>query len=158
MLQLVDVGEETILVPVPMTKRQIANLFYREVRSETPASSEQHLQREIDKEAIATKKAKHLLQIAYKRTLLFDRRYFDDPSWHALLDLYVQESEGKMTSVSSACTGTLAAPTTALRHIENLTNNGLLVRIPDPDDKRRVWVALARHVRKHLTELLGTQI
>lgn len=47
-----------------------------------------------------------------------------------------------MTNVSIACAGTMAATTTALRHIENLTNNGLLVRIPDPDDKRRVWAAL----------------
>lgn len=156
MLELVQTKDETITVPVQMTKRQIASLYYNEVRTPTPDRAESAMPMgTYDKETIATRKAKSLLKIAYQRTVTISSKYFDDPSWHALLDLYVQESEGKMTSISSACTGTLAAPTTALRHIEVLTNDGLVVRIPDPDDKRRVWVALARDVREKLTELLG---
>lgn len=156
MLEMLKSKDEVITVSVQMTKRQIASLYYTQIRSAAPLATEQpHLHVPADKEAIAARKAKQMLWIASRRTIVLGRKYFDDPSWHALLDLYVQESEGRQTSISSACVGTLAAPTTALRHIENLTCDGLLIRVPDPDDKRRVWIALSRETRDKLTELLG---
>jgi hypothetical protein len=156
MLEMLKSKDEVITVSVQMTKRQIASLYYTQIRSTALVTPEQpRLHEAVDKEAIATVKARKLLWIASRRTVTLGRKYFDDPSWHALLDLYVQESEGKQTSISSACVGTLAAPTTALRHIENLTRDGLLVRVPDPQDKRRVWIALSRETRDRLTDLLG---
>ena len=155
MLDVAKTGDEIVVVPMQMTKHQIASLFYTEVRAQAHTATHSPVKFiPRDKEERATLTAKRLLKIAAARTTFFDRRYFDDPSWHLLLDLYVQQSEGRETSVSSACVGTLAAPTTALRHLQNLTNDGLIIRIPDPDDNRRVYVRLSHEVRDMMTELL----
>ena len=45
-------------------------------------------------------------------------------------------------SVSSLCIAAAVAPTTALRWIGKLTAIHLLDRAPDPDDRRRAFVAL----------------
>jgi len=60
-----------------------------------------------------------------------------------LLDLYAAELEGTRVSVSSLCIASAVAPTTALRWIARLTESGLLVRQPDPDDRRRAFMALS---------------
>lgn len=67
---------------------------------------------------------------------------FGEPSWDLLLDLYVHEKAGSRSSVTSACIGSRAPHTTALRHIEALRRAGLIKRIPDESDKRRFWLAL----------------
>lgn len=156
MLEFIKTDNETITVAVKMTKRQIVALYHNQVgigaSSQRAARHQTRLQN--DKESLATYRAKNLLRLAQERTLVLGRKYFDDPSWHALLDLYVRESEGRLTSITSACSGSLAAETTALRHIEVMTNDGLLVRMPDAADKRRIWIGLARQTRENLTDLL----
>lgn len=155
MLELVKTGSETVTVAVKMTKRQIAALYHNQLGMGSSQRDTRNLARLAnDKESLATYRAKNLLRLARERTLVLGRKYFDDPSWHALLDLYVRESEGRLTSITSACSGSLAAETTALRHIEVMTNDGLLVRMPDAADKRRIWIGLARRTRENLTDLL----
>ncbi|KQT31902.1 hypothetical protein ASG29_08440 [Sphingomonas sp. Leaf412] len=68
---------------------------------------------------------------------------FEDPAWDMLLDLFAAELEGARVSVSSLCIAAAVAPTTALRWIGRLTDTGLLERAPDPQDRRRAFVALS---------------
>ncbi|WP_298466324.1 winged helix DNA-binding protein [uncultured Erythrobacter sp.] len=67
---------------------------------------------------------------------------FGEPAWDILLDLYIAFVDGKSVSVSSACIGSAAPPTTGLRWLGVLAENELVVREPDPDDQRRVMVRL----------------
>jgi hypothetical protein len=67
---------------------------------------------------------------------------FGEPAWDILLDLYIAEGEGKDVSVSSACIGSAAPPTTGLRWLGVLADEGLVVRENDPTDHRRVLVRL----------------
>ncbi len=70
---------------------------------------------------------------------------FGEPAWDILLDLYVAFVEEKAVSVSSACIGSAAPPTTGLRWLGVLAEKNLIVREPDPEDQRRVMVRLTEH-------------
>lgn len=67
---------------------------------------------------------------------------FGEPAWDLLLDLYIREKSGSRSSVTSACIGSRAPHTTALRHISALCRSKWISRIADDADKRRFWLAL----------------
>lgn len=88
-----------------------------------------------------------MARIAYakrrKRTTIFgDPELFGEPAWDILLDLYIAQVEEKSVSVSSACIGSASPPTTGLRWLGVLADQGLLEREHDPQDQRRVLVRL----------------
>lgn len=68
---------------------------------------------------------------------------FADPAWDMLLDLLQAEVLQQRVAVSSLCTAAAVPATTALRWLNTLVNRGLIVRVPDPMDARRVFVQLA---------------
>lgn len=80
-----------------------------------------------------------------KRAALFGNpELFGEPAWDILLDLYIAHGEGKPVSVSSACIGSAAPPTTGLRWLGVLADEGLVTRENDVEDNRRVLVRLTR--------------
>jgi DNA-binding MarR family transcriptional regulator len=81
------------------------------------------------------------------RDRFFDPSLFADPGWDILLDLYAAQDEGQHVSVSSLCIAAAVPPTTALRWITNMTEAGLLVRVQDPGDQRRVFIELSPDAR-----------
>jgi hypothetical protein len=72
---------------------------------------------------------------------------FSDPAWDMLLDLHAAEAEDMPVSVSSLCIASAVAPTTALRWIARMTEDGLLERRPDATDRRRAFMALTETAR-----------
>ena len=76
------------------------------------------------------------------RETIFKSDLFSDPAWEMLLDLAVAEASGRWISVTSLCIASGAPTTTALRRIEDLQAAGLIERLPDPDDRRRIIVRL----------------
>jgi hypothetical protein len=68
---------------------------------------------------------------------------FADPAWDMLLDLMAARLEGRKVAVSSLCIAAAVPPTTALRWIKTLCDQGLIVRVADPQDGRRVFIELA---------------
>ena len=77
------------------------------------------------------------------RREFFSDDLFADPAWDMLLDLYALECEQRRTSVSKLCMAAGVPPTTALRWIDKLQSEGLIVRASDPMDGRRIWVSLS---------------
>jgi hypothetical protein len=73
---------------------------------------------------------------------LFGVGLFADPAWDILLDLMAARIEGRSVAVSSLCIAAAVPATTALRWIKQLTETGLLRRVADPDDGRRVFIEL----------------
>lgn len=80
---------------------------------------------------------------------------FGEPGWDILLDLYVAQSKGAAVSVSSACIGADVPPTTALRWIDLMERRGMLVRSPDPRDRRRTYLRLTAAAATGLERLLA---
>jgi DNA-binding NarL/FixJ family response regulator len=68
---------------------------------------------------------------------------FGEPAWDMLLDLFAARIERSKVAVSSLCIAAAVPPTTALRTIRTMTEQGMLARIADPSDKRRVFIELA---------------
>lgn len=74
--------------------------------------------------------------------ILGDSQLLGEPAWDILLDLYIAQAQGHEVSVSSACIGSAAPPTTGLRWLGVLQEEGLVERIKDPNDQRRILVRL----------------
>lgn len=71
-----------------------------------------------------------------------------EASWEILLDLYVSERQGEHLSLT-ALGGSAGVPlTSALRRIQELERNGMISRIPDQADKRRVAAHLTEKGRE----------
>lgn len=81
------------------------------------------------------------------RAKFFDAELFADPAWDMLLDLAAAEGEGTRVSVTSLCIASGVPPTTALRWVRQMTENGLFERIDDPSDKRRAFISLSAKSR-----------
>jgi hypothetical protein len=86
---------------------------------------------------------RNLIKLRRMREQHFPADLFADPGWDILLDLFAAKLEGKSVSVSSLCIAAAVPPTTALRWITSMTENGVLVRRQDPNDARRVFIELA---------------
>lgn len=73
-----------------------------------------------------------------------------DPVHDVLLHLYIAAEEAKLIAVSAV--GPLAgmAPTTALRWINVLEAEGIVIRTADPGDRRRSWLTLAPDIKRRM--------
>jgi hypothetical protein len=76
------------------------------------------------------------------REKFFRKEIFADPAWDLLLELYLAHLEHRRVSVSSLHGSAGVPPTTGIRWIGRLTQEGYLERRDDPLDGRRVFVAL----------------
>ncbi|CAO3452494.1 hypothetical protein [Azospirillum argentinense] len=76
------------------------------------------------------------------REKFFPKGLFEDPCWDMLLDLMINHLQGRRISVSSLCIASGVAQTTALRRISDLHDRGLVRRIADDKDGRRVFIEL----------------
>lgn len=87
--------------------------------------------------------ARRTLRRRRLREQYFPADLFADPAWDMLLDLYAARLEQQPVSVSSLCIAAAVPATTALRWIRTMTEAGLFVRESDPQDGRRIFIALA---------------
>ncbi|MBX7497003.1 hypothetical protein K3172_14165 [Qipengyuania sp. 6B39] len=77
-----------------------------------------------------------------------------EPVWDMLVDLLVNELEGKEIGVTSLCQASGAPMSTALRYVDLLAAEGLISRRPDPADGRRSLVSLTSRASKLLLQAL----
>lgn len=74
---------------------------------------------------------------------IFDMQGFAvSPAWDMMLDLYQARAREQSVSISSACIGGACPPTTGLRWLALLEDRGLVKRVPDETDGRRMIVQL----------------
>ena len=94
--------------------------------------------------AVTARQVRAVLRARRLRDGIFPADLFADPAWDILLDLMAARLENVRVSVSSLCIAAAVPPTTALRWIRQLTERGLLERQADPDDGRRIFIALSQ--------------
>ncbi|MEA3017303.1 MAG: hypothetical protein QOI38_2025 [Sphingomonadales bacterium] len=93
-------------------------------------------------EASLATRTRSYLRARRLRECLFPEGIFADPAWDMLLDLFACHLEGEKVCVSDACIAAGVPTTTALRWVNRLEEAGLVERRPDPEDSRRIIVAL----------------
>lgn len=86
--------------------------------------------------------ARTLIRERRDRDAAFGADLFADPAWDILLDLFAAHQEGKRVSVSSACIAAAVPSTTAMRWLKLMVERGLVRRIEDKRDGRRIFVEL----------------
>lgn len=107
---------------------------------------------------VRARDVRQVIHIRQLRGKLFDQfggeALFEDPAWDMMLDLYAAELEGSQVSVSSLCIAAGVAPTTALRWIAKMTDMELLIRHPDPVDRRRAFMTLSPRARDGMRDYM----
>jgi len=96
-----------------------------------------------DGQAVDARLVRSIIRARRLRDRYFKGGLFADPAWDMLLDLMAARLENNRVAVSSLCIAAAVPPTTALRWIKTLTDQGLLVRCADPQDGRRVYIELS---------------
>jgi DNA-binding MarR family transcriptional regulator len=91
-----------------------------------------------------------LIRARRERARYLPPELFADPAWDILLDLLQAEITSRPATVSSVCSASGVPATTALRWLKHLADEGLVLRKPDPNDGRRVYVELAPKVSEAL--------
>lgn len=86
---------------------------------------------------------RRLIKARQARARFFDAELFADPAWDILLDLAAARAERIKVCVTSLCIAAGVPATTALRWIGQMVEADLLVRVSDPHDRRRAYIALA---------------
>lgn len=95
---------------------------------------------------------------AVARTMLTSRRkmeqffagLFADPARDMLLDLFVAAEEGRELSVTSCCIAAMVPPTTALRWLALLKQQGMVLEEPDLRDRRQKLLRLSPRAREQM--------
>jgi len=82
-------------------------------------------------------------------------RFFHDPAWDIMLDLFIRSEDHQIVSISSACVGACVAHTTALRHLKAMERKGVINFRHDPFDRRRRFVALSADTHRRMVDWLA---
>lgn len=85
-----------------------------------------------------------IMQARRRRDQVFGEDMFADPGWDILLALYAAALANDRPIITHVCKAAKVSYPTALRWLDRLEAAGLIVRTPDPGDKRRVHLALSR--------------
>lgn len=96
-----------------------------------------------------------LIRSRRARASYFSQDLFADPTWDILLDLTAAKLEHKQVSVSSLCIAASVPPTTALRWIKTMTEEGLLERTADPADGRRIFIDMTERATSAMQAYLA---
>ena len=86
---------------------------------------------------------------------LLDSDLLFDPAWWMLVDLYCAELKGKKLSVTAVTIGSGVPDTTALRYLRVLEERGYIQRVPDENDKRRLFVTISRPIFKAMSDYMA---
>lgn len=103
-----------------------------------------------DLQSFATK----IMKDRQSRSKFFDPQILSGPAWDILLDLAAAGLKGEAVPTSSACASTQVPLSTALRHVNQLVEAGLVKREADPGDRRRTLLELEPHALELMTRYL----
>lgn len=98
-----------------------------------------------------------IIRARRSRQHYFPSHLFSDPAWDILLALALAELEQQRFSVSELCKAADAPHTTALRHIQALMDEGMIVRLHDPLDRRRRFLSLSVSAAHQMSLYLNEQ-
>lgn len=95
-----------------------------------------------------------MMRLRSLRDKFFAPGLFADPCWDILLDVMVHQLAGRTVSTSSVCLAAGVPMTTAMRRLQDLEETGLVRRVPDPEDGRRVLVEITEAAAGRMSRYL----
>ncbi|MEP3225666.1 MAG: hypothetical protein ABJO01_06805 [Parasphingorhabdus sp.] len=95
-----------------------------------------------DQQPVTGEDIRKLIEARRMRHHYFEAALFSDPAWDMMLDLMAARLEERKVAVSSLCIAANVPPTTALRWIKTMTDQGIFLRKADEEDGRRIFIAL----------------
>ena len=96
----------------------------------------------IEGEAALNRLVRDVLDSRRRREKIFGVQIFGEPAWDLLLELYDAEWRQQPLSIQNACRATGMPPSTMIRWIAMLEEEGWVRAIGDPSDLVRMRVAL----------------
>jgi DNA-binding MarR family transcriptional regulator len=139
--QLLELSQEVSRIAGTLARLSMSPAF------PTHAPGESH---DPEGATISEETVRWLIKARRARARYLSSELFADPVWDMLLDLLRAEIAQQRVSVSSLCIASGVPATTALRYINTMTEQELIVRRRDPFDGRRVYVELTPGVSKAL--------
>ena len=99
--------------------------------------------------------AQAILADRKRRLAIFNGGMFGEPAWDILLTLFVVDHDGPRLTIGRLIQLTGGAPTTALRWLEYLEDQGLIARYKHPTDARASIAQLTDKARQALVAYLS---
>lgn len=138
----------------PVTVEEVANAIARAL---SLVSGAEHAAQARPAHIDRSEYLRALVAARADRAAIFDANLFSDPAWEMMLDLAVAEVSERPISVTSLCIASGAPTTTALRRIDELREAGLVAKMPDARDKRRIVVRLTPLGRERMEAFVHRQ-
>lgn len=134
--------------------------FLRLVQADPPPSeSADEVASPPATENLALSNAKaSLIRRRFREKLFGEARLVEGPAWEMLVDLYVSHLETTPLCVGSLCVTSGVPMTNAVRVLGKLVDAGMVVRNPDPCDKRRCVVSLSADTIGKLDTYFGSEL
>ncbi|MEW4466485.1 helix-turn-helix domain-containing protein [Parasphingorhabdus sp. JC815] len=109
----------------------------------------------IDTTELVRRAEKLLKWSQFKTNMLnFGSGLFADSCWNMCLDTYICDLKGKEITVSSIAHGSGIPMTTAMRYINVMVEEGLLVKSPNPSDNRMIFLSTSAACKDKISTLL----
>jgi len=105
-----------------------------------------------------TEIARAILHDRKRRSRIFNAGMFGEPAWELLLSLYVMDQDGPRLTIGRLIESTECPPTTALRWLQYLQDQDLIVRREHPGDARTAFVSLTNKAREALDLYLSDSL
>jgi hypothetical protein len=121
----------------------VAEEFSRRAEATTPSHGESIQPAEVD-QAKRIDQVKVLIETRRLRGSFFSNELFHEPAWDMLLSLYLSWHKGETLFVKSLVATAAAPVTTSQRWIDHLAKLGLVTRVVDPIDRRRITITLSQ--------------
>ena len=99
-------------------------------------------------------RARHARQLRATMSTVLPRDLLVDPAWDMMLDLFVAAGTGERLCVKDLRLMSGESAAGAMRRIDRLQESGLIARHPDPNDHRRVHVALTERGQMAMAAML----
>jgi hypothetical protein len=93
--------------------------------------------------AVSSVEVRAIIRARRRRDHIFPANLFADPAWDMLLELYAACLEQHRVTTTTLCLSAAVPPTTALRWIGTLEQQGLVTKQGDRFDARRVFIELS---------------
>lgn len=150
-----DASEYVIVhLPIRLGPEQIAFLSAAAARAPNTKAVEISVETR-DRAQVARVEVDRIVKLRRQRDRVLGAKMFADPAWDMLLDLFVRCVDQVSTSISSACLASKVPPTTALRHMAILMEQGLVTKTPSRTDLRKHYVTLSNDGFEHMVEIFA---
>lgn len=102
--------------------------------------------------------AQAILQLRRQRKEEFDGLQFGEPAWEMLLELYVRDASGTVSTVAELLAASNAPASTAARWLAQLDRLGFVTRRSHPADPKTEFVDLTAEAKAALERHLAAAL